>query len=128
MTTWADKINKSIPFPPDLYKMQIDGAGWDKTSTGKDRLTVRFLCLTGAGQGKFLKLKLIESDTPEGLAFFFDRLASLGVTADYLREHEPSQQEIADFIKASGGEWMVTTEMGEFLGRTQVEVVKVERA
>jgi hypothetical protein len=126
--SWAEKIEKSVPFPPDLYKMKIDGAGWDRTKSGKDRLTVRFLCLAGRKEGQFFNWQLVESTTPGGIAFFLQRLSWVGVTADWLKSKEPTNEEIADFIKSSGDDYMVTVELGEFNGQPQAEVAKVARA
>lgn len=118
----------AVDWPADTYKMSIDGASWDKTKTGKDRLKIRMICAAGPKTGKFLFWDLVMTpDNPKAIKFFIDRLASVGVSAEYLAA-APSQEQIVDFIRSSGDDFMVTVEVGEFNGQPTTEVRKVVRA
>jgi hypothetical protein len=135
----------AIDWPADTYKMSIDGASWDKTKTGKDRLKIRMLCKVGPKTGKFLFWDLVLTpDNAKALKFFLDRLNTLGVSADKLSAWQEEslklyngdkddaalevQKLIAAHIRASGDDWMVTVEVGDFNGQPQTEVRKVVRA
>lgn len=107
---WSDAVDTAAAapktpsgpyFPAGAYKMIIDGAGWDYTTTGKDRLNVRFMCTEGEKRGKYISWGLVYSpDNPKAVAFFLDKLATLGITGEYLRSN-PSSAEIAKKVALS---------------------------
>lgn len=131
-------------WPADTYVMRIDGASWDTTKTGKDRLKIRLQGAQGPKQGQYLFWDLvftppIDPSAPgfedlsdedlernaKAVAFFLDRLASVGVSTEFLATG-PSQDAIANLIRNTGATFQVTTKVGFFNDQPKTEIKSVK--
>jgi hypothetical protein len=95
----AGDVGSFEPLPESDYDLEIKDAKFKPTKTGKKMYEITCKVVGGAHNGRQVWDNLVVSpDSPNALAFFFRKMAALGLTVDYFKTN-PSDEAIVAALR-----------------------------
>lgn len=96
----AGDVSSYEPLPEGDYDFEVKEAKATTTKTGKKMFSTTNKVVGGAYNGRQVWDNLvITTDNPNALRMFFVKMAALGLTPEYFKEHKPSDEQVVSALR-----------------------------